>query len=85
MTKKVKQEPLLGLQEPWKEHWQGMPEFVQEDMSPWKSIYVHFSSKEDMEDFSRLIGQKVTPRTKFIWHPKVGPENLLQKKCIDEP
>ena len=26
----------------WKEHWQDMPEFIQNDLMPWKTLQVHF-------------------------------------------
>jgi hypothetical protein len=44
----------------WENEWQGMPEFKHDDLEPWKSIYVHFTCRTDMESFSKLIGQKVT-------------------------
>jgi len=31
---------------------------------------VRFETKEDLEDFANLIGQKLTPKTKSIWHPE---------------
>ena len=56
------------------QEWQGMPEFVQEDLSPYKTIYIHFEKKEDMEGFSKLVNQRITLKTKFIWFPK--PKNI---------
>src|SRR5712671_4073293 len=35
----------------WEEHWKGMPEFVQSDLEPFKTIYVHFEKREDMSAF----------------------------------
>jgi len=52
------------------EEWEGMPEFEQEYAGPWKSILVHFANEKDMADFSRLVGQKITEKTKMIWHPQ---------------
>jgi len=83
MVKKLRSS-LLDLPEPWEEHWQNMPEFIQKEQTPWKTIHVHFKSKEDMLEFSKLVKQKITERTKFIWYPKLEPENLLRKKCVDE-
>lgn len=54
----------------WKEEWQGMPEFVQEKQEPYAKIIVRFATQEDLEDFSVMIGQRVTNKTKSIWHPK---------------
>lgn len=49
--------------------WVGMPEFEQEKKEPFSQITVRFETQEDMEDFANLIGQKLTPKTKSIWHP----------------
>lgn len=62
--------PLINIGEWWEEHWKQMPEFVQEDQKPWKSIYVHFESREDMEAFEKLVGQRINLTTKFIWYPE---------------
>ena len=32
------QPKLFEVDESWKEHWKDMPEFVQEDLTPWKSL-----------------------------------------------
>ena len=68
----------------WEEEWQGMPEFVQEDLSPYKTIMVHFESEEAVKSFAKLVDQKLTVQTKSIWYPKVERENLLIRKCVDE-
>jgi len=50
-------------------HWIGMPEFVQEKQKPFAQIICRFETQEDLDSFSQLIGQKLTPKTKSIWHP----------------
>ena len=54
----------------WEKHWRGMPEFEQDDNSPWKTLKVHFKSEEDYKEFSKLIGQSLSNKTKSTWHPK---------------
>lgn len=55
----------------WQEdEWQDMPEFTQEDLTPGKSIIVHFETKEDMDAFAELTDQKITMKTLSIWYPK---------------
>jgi hypothetical protein len=49
--------------------WKGMPEFVQEKKEPFSKIIIRFDTEDDLIDFSELIGQKLTPKTKSIWHP----------------
>lgn len=49
--------------------WVGMPEFVQEKKEPFKTLIIRFESESDYENFAQLIGQKLTLKTKSIWHP----------------
>lgn len=53
----------------WKEHWIGMPEFIQEKNEPFSKINIRFETEEDLDEFAKIIGQKLTPKTKSIWHP----------------
>jgi len=69
----------------WKDEWQDMPEFVQEDIMPWKTLYVHFENKEDREDFSKLINQKLTDLTQYVWYPEVKKNDNINWRYIDEP
>jgi hypothetical protein len=59
------------------QEWTGMPEFVQEDKTAWKSIIVHFDSLDNMNDFAELVEQTLTEKTKSIWYPKKEREELL--------
>lgn len=73
MTEK-KEEPqmmLFAIEEPWKKEWIGMPEFIQEDLMPWKTLYVHFEDEDDMNSFSEFVGQKINDTTKYMWFPEV--------------
>lgn len=51
--------------------WDGMPEFIQEKKEPYSKIIVRFNSEEDLQEFADMIGQKLTNKTKSIWHPKL--------------
>jgi hypothetical protein len=73
----------FDISEPWEEEWCGMPEFEQEDRAPFKTIYVHFESREDVEAFSDLVGQRVSTETKFMWYPKKERKDLLNYRCAD--
>lgn len=61
------------------EHWDGMPEFVQNKQEPFSKITVRFETENDLNEFAELIGQKLTPKTKSIWHPH-KPHRLPNKK-----
>jgi hypothetical protein len=66
----------------WKKEWVGMPEFVQEKQEPYSQIIVRFNSEEDLQDFAKLIGQKLTNKTKSIWHPKYVKR--IRGRWVDE-
>lgn len=53
------------------EFWFDMPEFVQPKQKPYLEIIVRFASKDDLEEFSKIINQKITKKTKSLWHPKL--------------
>lgn len=70
--------------EPWRAEWVGMPEFSQEDLSPRFQLVVSFASKGDLDDFSRLIGQPLTIRTRSVWHPSAEIGHYANKRFADE-
>lgn len=70
--------------EPWREHWVGMPEYVQEDNPPYMKIYMNFRNKEDYEAFAKLIDQNLTEKTKSIWYPKLDREENALMRWIEE-
>jgi hypothetical protein len=49
--------------------WVGMPEFVQEKKEPFKELIIRFDTEDDYLDFQKIINQKLTNKTKSIWHP----------------
>jgi hypothetical protein len=54
----------------WGEEWKNMPEFVQEDLSPWKTLLVHFENEADLLAFSKLIDQNLNTKTQGVWYPE---------------
>lgn len=75
--------PLLKLDEWWEEHWKGMPEYVSKDLTPFKTVYVHFEKREDMQAFAALVSQTITLDTKSIWYPKAEIGRIADKRYID--
>lgn len=49
--------------------WDGMPEFQQEDKTPFRSLIVHFADENGAKEFFDLIGQEDKEKTKSIWFP----------------
>ncbi len=70
--------------EKWRKEWKGMPEYVQEDLEAWKSLIVNFENREDMNNFSALIGKKITFETKSTWFPVKEAEKAIDKRWVDE-
>ena len=64
--------------------WFGMPEFVQEKKEPFAKIICRFETKEDLDAFAQLIGQKLTPKTKSIWHPFKSHWGGIKEKYTHE-
>jgi hypothetical protein len=84
--KESEQLPLFdNLQKDWEKEWQGMPEFIQNDIGPFKSVIVHFENRDDMDAFSKVVEQNITQDTASIWFPKVETEGESDKSYIDEP
>jgi hypothetical protein len=68
----------------WEEHWQGMPEFVQNKLEPHATIIVRFRSEEDLQDFAKLVKQDLNNKTKSIWYPKLQIQNLYNTRYVDK-
>ena len=65
------------------QEWKGMPEFVQNDVTAWKSILVNFENRSDLVAFAELIGQSLTTRTRSIWYPEAEIVSRLDKRYRD--
>lgn len=64
--------------------WQGMPEFVQEDLTPYRVINVRFRNQEDVEAFAKLMGQDISPKQKTLWYPKAEFRRAAHLRYVDE-
>ncbi len=60
--------------------WTGMPEFEEQDLEAWQTVKVHFASEVDREAFAQIVGQSLTDKTKFIWHPKAEIRHYVDKR-----
>lgn len=82
MAREDKQDDLFNAGEWWEEHWKEMPEYVSEDLRPYKSIMVHFEDDNAMREFSALVGQKVGIKTKCIWYPEAEIGRIANKRYV---
>ena len=60
--------------------WEGMPEFENEDKTAFRTIHVHFATQVHVDEFSKVMGQAITEKTRFIWHPEAVIEKQQDKK-----
>jgi hypothetical protein len=74
---------LLTVPMDWQEHWQGMPEFQQQDLKQVKSIQVHLKSFNDLKALSAALGQQITADTRSVWFPKENKQVLKDKAYMD--
>lgn len=65
----VAAEPGDVVEDPYQEWHGGMPEYNCEKQYGVGSVLVHFMTEEDRQAFAELVGQPITAKTKFIWHP----------------
>ena len=70
--------------ESWKKEWKNMPEYVQEDLTPFRVINVRFRNQEDVDKFEELMNQKITEKQKTLWFPYAEPRRASLFKYIDE-
>jgi hypothetical protein len=51
------------------QEWVGMPEFKQNKIESYAKIILRVDSQEDLDELSRRLEQKFTPKTKSAWFP----------------
>lgn len=71
---------LFDMKQPWEEVWQGMPEFDQRDLTPLKTLLVHFATWGDYKAFADLIEQKLTKDSRYAWFPPADIEHYTTKR-----
>lgn len=60
---------LFDMPPDWRGEWQGMPDFEQEKQTPYACMNLRFEDEQALADFSKLIGQSLTEKTKSLWFP----------------
>ena len=64
--------------------WRDMPEFIQEDLTPFHAVNIRFRNAEDMAKFAELVEQKVDKKTKTIWYPFAPFRRASKFKYVQE-
>lgn len=60
--------------------WAGMPEFEHVDKTAYRSVVVHFKDEAAVQKFAKLVKQKITDRTRFLWYPEIEIETYADKQ-----
>ncbi len=68
----VKAEP----REAWRDEWEGMPEFEQEQQRPYATLVVRFRTDDDLRRFAELIGQRLNRNSQATWFPELARGEL---------
>jgi hypothetical protein len=72
------------LEESFREEWKNMPEYVQEDLTPYRVLNVRFRNAEDVALFEKLMEQKITEKQKTLWFPYAEPRRASFFRYVDE-
>jgi hypothetical protein len=64
--------------------WAGMPEYEHEDQAAFQSLTLNFKDQDAVAAFAALVGQKITPHTRFIWYPEIEIERYADKRYAPE-
>ena len=81
MKKQKKIEVYDDLKNDWQKEWIDMPEFIQEDLSPFITVKVHFRNSSDLEEFEKLVNQKIN-KYKTIWYPESKPRKCSHLRYV---
>ena len=60
--------------------WVNMPEYIQDDLTAHRTVYVHFRNDEDVAAFFKIMKQNHTEKTKYIWFPELEINVVADKR-----
>jgi len=72
-----------NLENDWQKEWKDMPEFLQEDLTSYRKIVIHFRNDADIKKFAELIGQKITPKQPSLWYPEMLPRRYAHLRYVN--
>jgi len=52
------------------DEWEGMPDYDQEHGTTYRTLTVSFRNEEDVQEFAKLMNQKLTEKTRSLWYPE---------------
>jgi len=77
----------MNIAELCKKEWHNMPEYVQQDLTAYKTFTIKFRTQEAVDKFSNLINVKIhsnknNKSVNSYWYPKKNQEVLVNKYYI---
>ena len=73
-----------NMNEQWRFDWFDMPEFIQEEQTPYKELIIRFRDQASVEEFALLLEQTITVLTTSLWYPELDKKINLDKRWVDE-
>jgi hypothetical protein len=67
-----------------KKEWKNMPEYKFIPQKPIRTIRINFETIEDLEEFKKVIGQKIYPTRNTYWYPERHDSLFSNLVYIDE-
>lgn len=83
MKKSTNQGMLFTEDENWQNEWKDMPEYVQEDITSFRRIVVHFRNNADVNKFAKLINQIIKPNQPSLWFPEQEIKRYKDIRYVD--
>ena len=74
----------LFVDDGWVKEWQGMPEFIQEDLTPYRVLNLRFRNEADVAAFAKLLNQPITPKQQSLWFPYAEPRRAAHLRYVDD-
>ncbi|MFN5418037.1 MAG: hypothetical protein ACK5B9_13340 [Flavobacteriia bacterium] len=72
------------LEDLYEKEWKGMPEFNMTPEVPIFTLKLSFKTEKDIEEFAKLINQKVTKTRENYWFPKLNRNAFSELKYVDD-
>jgi hypothetical protein len=70
----------------WRKEWKGMPSYEHGDLTPIKSIMLHFKTQADVDSFALAVKKPMNDETKYAWWPEMEIETTRDKMYVcDNP
>lgn len=60
-----------------------LPEFINENQESYRQIKMHFENEQDVQEFAKKLGLKLTERTQFSWYPPKSNVSTSDQQYAD--